>query len=71
MKILAVILMATVSTVLAAKAKPDRQKALVIDQPHLSGDKLPSCRPSARNQCAATGRTQTIHCKWAPHWLIA
>ena len=40
MKILAVILMATVSTVLAAKAKPDRQKALVIDQPHLSGDKL-------------------------------
>jgi hypothetical protein len=32
MKILAVIVMVTVSTVLAAKAKPDWQKAVVIDQ---------------------------------------
>jgi hypothetical protein len=31
-KILAVILVVTVSTVLAAKAKPDWQKAVVIDQ---------------------------------------
>ena len=31
----------------------------------------PDCRPSARNQCEPTSRTQTIHWKWAPHRLIA
>jgi len=39
--------------------------------PDLSGEKLSSCRPSARNLCEPTGRTQTIHWKWAPHRLIA
>src|SRR5712675_89227 len=29
------------------------------------------CRQSGRNQREPTGRTQTIHWKWATHWLIA
>jgi len=28
-------------------------------------------RPSARIHCEPTGRTQTIHWKWAPHRLTA